>query len=88
MRKATKISEKAMRREAHNKGKPQSEEQKRKHSETMKRKYASGELQHWNFGRTTPEETKEKISSSLTGKKLTKEHRENISEGLKRKKYE
>lgn len=88
MRKAAKISEKTMGREAHNKGKPQSEEQKKKHSETMKKKFASGELQHWNYGRTTPEETKEKISKSLIGKKISKEHRENISEGLKRKKHE
>lgn len=68
----------------YNKGISASEEQKRKQSETMKKKYNNGEIIHWNTGKHHSHETKEKISSSLQGKSLTNEHRQNISLGLQK----
>lgn len=59
--------------------------------EILKHKFLYGEKPRFNFtiggegtsGYVTPEETREKISKSLTGRKHTTEARKNISEGHK-----
>lgn len=58
-------------------------ETKRKISETLKCK-TQGENNPF-YGKYHSEETKQKISNTLTGKKLSEEHRKAISEGLKRR---
>lgn len=50
---------------AWNKGVSPTEEVKARMSETRKRKFASGELVHWNVGNVTPEHTREKIRTTL-----------------------
>ena len=62
-------------RGAPNKGIPATEEQKLKQSEAMSAKFASGELIHWNLGNITPDEVRQKISSSNLGKLLTPEQK-------------
>lgn len=56
-------------------GRVRSEEHSKKLSETIKRKFQSGEIVHWNKGRTTSEEVKKKISDS--NKKIAEEGRMN-----------
>lgn len=46
------------------KGVPKTEEAKKNQSISMKAKYLSGEIKHWNTGNTTPLEVREKISVS------------------------
>ena len=50
------------------KGRIISEETRRKTSETLKRRYRTGEIKHWNKGKTTSEETRRKMSESHKGK--------------------
>lgn len=50
---------------AWNKGIPKTEEQKLQLSISRKAKFATGEMVHWNTGRVTPENTKQKISQTL-----------------------
>lgn len=52
-------------RPAWNKGIPMSDEQKVLLSETKARQYQTGQIVHWNVGRTTPDETRAKISQTL-----------------------
>lgn len=65
--KSIETTEKTLSRTTWNKGIAATEEQKLAQSETMKYKFSSGELAHWNTGNMTSEETKNKISSSLIG---------------------
>lgn len=58
---------------AWNKGIPTSEEQKEKQSLTMREKYKSGELIHWNTGLTHSEETKNQISETCSKYVMTEE---------------
>lgn len=60
------ISKSVKGRTAHNKGKAASPEQKRKQSESMKSKYASGAIVHWNLNNTWDDETRAKISESVS----------------------
>lgn len=70
-------------------GKPRTEEQKRKLSETRKRLFAEGKLKKWNLGkkgyttswkgRKMKEETKNKIRIANTGKIRTEEAKEKMS---------
>jgi len=69
-------------RGAPNKGIPATEEQKLKQSEAMSAKFASGELIHWNLGNITPDEVRQKISSSNLGKLLTPEQKAKQLESL------
>lgn len=39
--------------------------------------------EHWNYGKKWPQITKKKISSSLMNRKISLEHKNNISKGLK-----
>lgn len=59
------ISRATIGRTAHNKGVPASNEAKAKSSATKKKNFADGTVIHWNTGRVTSLETKEKISSSV-----------------------
>lgn len=52
-------------RVAHNKGVPASEEAKAKSSATKKKNFSDGTVVHWNTGRMTSLETKNKISLSV-----------------------
>ncbi len=70
-------------RGAPNKGIPATEEQKLKQSEAMSAKFASGELIHWNLGNITPDEVRQKISSSNLGKLLTPEQKAKQLESLR-----
>jgi hypothetical protein len=70
-------------RGAPNKGIPATEEQKLKQSEVMSAKFASGELVHWNLGNITPDEVRQKISSSNLGKLLTPEQKAKQLETLR-----
>jgi hypothetical protein len=63
-------------RPAWNKGRAATEEQKQKQSLTMRRKYESGEITHWNSGKNTPPEIRKKISDSCSGKVLTEEQKQ------------
>ena len=67
-----------------NKGIPCTEEWKQNISDSKKGKN-NGE-KHPNYGKTTPEEVKRKISNSLIGKHDTEEHKRKISERMKGKK--
>lgn len=58
-------------REAWNKGIPMSDEQRERLSQIRKDGYASGSIVHWNLGKTTPQETRDKISSTLTSRGRT-----------------
>lgn len=46
----------------------------KKISETRKRMFDEGQIEHWNKGRSLSEETKEKISNSLEGKLVGREN--------------
>ena len=70
-------------RGAPNKGVAATEEQKLKQSEVMLAKFASGELVHWNLGNITPDEVRQKISSSNLGKLLTPEQKAKQIESLR-----
>lgn len=96
-----------------NKGKPMSEAQRQKISETLKRKNANRTIEVWNKGLTKDtdvrvkriaenashpksfvpkrgpqtEETKQKISNSLKGNKLSEETKQKMSLAHKGKKY-
>ena len=61
---------------AHNKGKKVSEAQRQKQSDTMKSKFQSGEIIHWNKGKSLSLDTKEKISVTCKGRKLTDEQKQ------------
>ncbi len=66
---------------------PQSEEIKLQKSSTMKQKFQSGEWKSWSAGKTLgprSEETKQKISLSLSGKKRTEKQKRAISERNKK----
>lgn len=65
---------------AWNKGIQKTSIQKKKQSDTMKQKYKSGEIIHWNTGKSTSEQTKQKISNSL----LKQERTYNETSKLKR----
>lgn len=62
-------TDKIISRTAWNKGLQRSDEQKQKQSNTMKEKYASGELMHWNVGNEWSEDVKNQISDSLKNHK-------------------
>ncbi len=64
---------------AHNKGKPISEEQKKKQSEAMKGKQS-------RLGAVLSDETKKKISDSLKKYEYTEEHRQSLRDAIQRKK--
>jgi len=66
---------------------PRSEETKRKQSETMQQKIASGEWQPWSAGKflgPRSDETKQKQSEALKGKTRTAEQKLRISEANRR----
>lgn len=65
---------------AWNKGVPMGEEQKKAHGEFMRDYYATHE--HPRSGVQLTDETKEKISSALTGVKYTDERRENFCKAM------
>lgn len=73
------ISKALIGKPAYNKGKPMSEEQKKKQSEAMKGKQT-------RKGAVLSEETKRKISKSLTGKKLSSEHKQALKDSIARRK--
>lgn len=70
-------------RPAWNKGVPRTPEQNAHMSAVMKAKYASGEVTHWNLGRTTSDAVKAKISAALTKdtprKKYVRKHTPSLS---------
>lgn len=74
------LSKKAKGRPAPNKGVAASEEQRRKQSETMKAKFQSGEIIHWNLGKTVPEDVRKKISASVSKVEFTEEQKDRINE--------
>lgn len=59
-----KASKLANPREAWNKGVARTVEQNTQLSNTRKQRFATGEIQHWNTGRTTSADTKHKISQT------------------------
>ena len=80
-------------------GLPHSERQNKEHSEALKRKYASGEIQPWNKGlkgfvpwnkgkkgvQTWSPESRKKLSESIKGKKKPAGFGEKISERMRGK---
>lgn len=78
-KRSKKLSELMKGKPAHNKGKPASEEQKRKQSEAMKGKQI-------RLGAVLSDETKKKISDSLKNYKFTEEHRKSLRDAIQRKK--
>lgn len=62
-----KISEAKQRNKkpAWNKGIPRTDEQKKRTSETKRNKFKTGETTHWNTGKTTSKETRDKIRETL-----------------------
>lgn len=74
------ISSKSKGRVAHNKGKSASIEQKSKQSATMKEKYSSGQITHWNEGNVWSEEVKNKISVSVSKYEFTSEQKTQIKQ--------
>jgi transcription elongation factor Elf1 len=77
---AQQISNKAKGRTAYNKGLKASDESKRKQSDTMKQKYANGEIVHWNLGGSVSDSTKQKISESMQKFVYTAEEMNYINE--------
>lgn len=59
------VSLKTKGRVAHNKGVSPSVEQREKQSNTMKNKFRTGDIVHWNLGNSLPDDVKTKISTSL-----------------------
>ena len=57
-----------------------------KQSDTLKKRYAEGDLVVWNKGLTKNDPRVEKYSSSLKGRKLSLTHRKNLSEAMKGRK--
>ena len=66
-----------------NKGVPMSEEQKKKCSDAQKKRFLSGHIQPWT-GKPLSDERKKHISEIQRGKKLSEDHKRNISEALKK----
>lgn len=62
-----------------------SEETKNKISQTKKKRGVHKGKNNHMYGKHHSKETKEKISKAMSGRKLTKEHKENISKGVKNK---
>lgn len=63
-------TEKTLIRHAWNRGIARTEEEKLIQSKTMKKKYESGDIIHWNKGNVWSDEVKDKISNSLKGHKF------------------
>ena len=57
--------------EAWNKGIPRTQEQNRQLSEIRKQRFTTGDIAHWNTGRTTSTKTKSKISATLISQNNT-----------------
>lgn len=71
-----------------NKGVSQTETRKQAAAATMKQKYESGEIIHWNTGKTTPEEVKHKISETALSQNrvFSEESKEKRNQTIEQKK--
>lgn len=74
--------------QAWNKGVSRTVEQNEALSKTIKEKYASGEIKHWNVGNVTPDVIKKKISDTLLSQNRVyrEESREKRNQTLEKKK--
>ena len=86
--KRLKLSESKKGKPAHNKGKPASENQKRKQSESMKLKMSSDEFIHWNLGNKWSDDVKRKISKSVSKVTFSEEEKKIINDKRLAKKKE